>query len=121
MKKSRFTEAQIVDALKRHEAGRSIAELARELGVTPATLYQWRKESAGVETSELKRLKSLEAENAKLKRMYHDLSTSKAYDLVSLSTSTYHYRSTRDDPEVAAAPMTLRDRHPRRGFGVSYN
>lgn len=70
MKKSRFTEAQIVDALKRHEGGQSVADLARELGVTPATLYQWRKKYAGVETSELKRLKALETENAKLKRMY---------------------------------------------------
>lgn len=72
MKKSRFTEAQIVDALKRHEGGQSVADLARELGVTPATLYQWRKKYAGVETSELKRLKALETENAKLKRMYAD-------------------------------------------------
>ncbi len=72
MKKSRFTEAQIVDALKRHEGGQSVADLARELGVTPATLYQWRKKYAGVEASELKRLKTLEVENAKPKRMYAD-------------------------------------------------
>jgi putative transposase len=47
MKKSRFTETQIVDALKRHENGQSVADLARELGITPATFYAWRKKYAG--------------------------------------------------------------------------
>ena len=56
----------------RHEGGPSFADLDRELGVTPAPSSEWRKKYAGVETSELKRLKTLEAENAKLKRMYGD-------------------------------------------------
>jgi putative transposase len=73
MKKSRFTEIQIVDALKRHENGLSVADLARELGITPATFYAWRKKYAGMDATHLKRLKELEAENAKLKKMYAEL------------------------------------------------
>ena len=73
MKKSRFTETQIVDALKRHENGLSVADLARELGITPATFYAWRKKYAGMDATHLKRLKELEAENAKLKKMYAEL------------------------------------------------
>jgi len=73
MKKSRFTETQIVDALKRHENGQAVADLARELGITPATFYAWRKKYAGMDASHLKRLKELEAENAKLKKMYAEL------------------------------------------------
>ena len=73
MKKSRFTETQIVDALKRHENGQSIADLARELGITPATFYAWRKKYAGMDATHLKRLKELETENAKLKKMYADV------------------------------------------------
>ena len=72
MKKSRFTEAQIIKALKENEAGRSVAELARELQVTPATIYAWRKKYGGMEASEAKRLRELEAENARLKAMYAD-------------------------------------------------
>ncbi len=81
MKKSRFTETQIVDALKRHENGRSVTDLARELGITPATLYTWRKKYAGMESSHLKRLKrlkELESENANLKRMYAELAIDNA-------------------------------------------
>lgn len=73
MKKSRFTETQIVDALKRHENGQAVADLARELGITPATFYTWRKKYAGMDATHLKRLKELEAENAKLKKMYAEL------------------------------------------------
>lgn len=73
MKKSRFTETQIVDALKRHENGQAVADLARELGITPATFYAWRKKYAGMDATHLKRLKELEAENAKLKKMYAEL------------------------------------------------
>ena len=78
MKKSRFTETQIVDALKRHENGQSVADLARELGITPATFYTWRKKYAGMESSHLKRLKELESENANLKRMYAELAIDNA-------------------------------------------
>jgi len=73
LKKSRFTTTQIVDALKRHENGLPVADLARELGITPATFYAWRKKYAGIDATHLKRLKELEAEHAKLKKMYAEL------------------------------------------------
>lgn len=70
MKKSRFTESQIMAILKQHEAGVAIAELAREHNVSTATIYQWRAKYGGMDASMMKRLKELEAENARLKKMY---------------------------------------------------
>jgi len=72
MKRSKFSESQIVNALKANEAGRKVDELCRELGISTATFYTWRKKYGGMEASHLKRLKELEAENARLKRMYAD-------------------------------------------------
>ena len=72
MKKSKFTESQIIKALKENESGRSLDEIVRELGISKGTFYVWRKKYSGMEVSHLKRLKELEAENAKLKRMYAD-------------------------------------------------
>ena len=73
MKKSRFTEAQIVSALKMQEAGISTREICRELGVTEATFYNWKAKYGGMELSDVKKMKSLEKENARLKKMYADL------------------------------------------------
>ncbi len=73
MKKSRFTESQIVAVLKEGETGMPVAELCRKHGVSNATYYQWKSKYSGVQVSELTRLCELEAENAKLKRMYADL------------------------------------------------
>ena len=73
MKKKKFTESQIVKALKEHEAGRNVEDISRELGINKATLYSWRKKYGGMENQELKRLKELEEENRKLKAMYADL------------------------------------------------
>lgn len=73
MKKSRFTESQIVAVLKEGEAGVPVAELCRKHGISNATYYNWKSKYAGVQVSELNRLRELEAENAKLKRMYADL------------------------------------------------
>jgi putative transposase len=73
MKRSRFTEAQILKALKEAEA-RPATEVARKLGIAPATLYQWKSRYGGMTLSELKRLRELEGENARLKKMYADLS-----------------------------------------------
>ena len=70
MKKSKFTETQIIKAIKENEAGRKVEEISRELGINPGTFYNWRKKYSGMEASHLKRLKELEVENSKLKRTY---------------------------------------------------
>lgn len=72
MKKKRFTEEQIARVLKEYEGGREIKDLCRELGITSTTFYNWRKKYSGMDSSQLKRLKELEAENRKLKQMYAD-------------------------------------------------
>ena len=73
MKKSRFTESQIVAILKEGEAGMPVAEVCRKHGISAATWYAWKSKYAGVTVSELTRIRELEVENAKLKRMYADL------------------------------------------------
>ena len=74
MKKQKFSESQIVKALKEFDTGRSSQEICRELGISSTTLYNWRKRYSGMEVSHMKRLKELEEENRKLKQMYADLS-----------------------------------------------
>ena len=73
MRKSKFTESQIVEILKAGEAGMPLTELTRKHGISRATYFNWRSKYAGVSVNDLKRMKELEAENAKLKRMYADL------------------------------------------------
>jgi len=73
MKKTRFTETQIVSALKRQEGGIPTKELCRELGISEATFYNWKSKYGGMESSDVKRLKDLEEENSRLKKMYADL------------------------------------------------
>jgi putative transposase len=70
MKKSRFTDSQIVEALKRVEAGVTVPELCRELGVRSATFYKWRAKFDGMDTSMVAGMKELEIENARLEKMY---------------------------------------------------
>ena len=70
MKKSKFTDSQIMEALKRVEAGLSVPEICRELGISSATFYKWRAKFGGMDTSMIARLKELEAENSRLKKMY---------------------------------------------------
>ncbi len=74
MKKSRFTETQIVSILTEADAGRAVKDLCREHGISPATYYNWKSKYGGLDASELSRLKDLESENAELKRMYADAS-----------------------------------------------
>ena len=74
MKKSKFTEVQIIRALKENERGRSVGEISREMGVDKSTFYYWRKKYGGMEVAHMKRLKELEEENRKLKAMYADVS-----------------------------------------------
>lgn len=73
MKKTQFTEAQIVTVLKQYEGGRSAQEVCREYGISQATLYNWRKKYSGMESSHIKELKSLQDENRRLKQMYAEL------------------------------------------------
>ncbi len=73
MKKSKFSESQIVAILREGEAGLPVAQLMRKYGISQATYYNWKAKYGGTSVAELKRLKELEAENAKLKRMYAEL------------------------------------------------
>jgi len=74
MKKSRFSESQINQALKEREAGKEVQDICKELGVSANTFNLWRKKYGGMDSSMLRKYKELERENAKLKQMYADLS-----------------------------------------------
>ena len=70
MKKKRFTEEKIIGILKEAESGRKVVEICRDYGISTPTFYTWRKKYDGLQVSQLKKLKELEVENRKLKRMY---------------------------------------------------
>ena len=74
MKKSRFSEEKIIAVLKKAEAGVKVSEIVRKLGISDATFYNWKAKYGGLDASQLRRLKELESENAKLKKMYAELS-----------------------------------------------
>ena len=78
MKRSKFTDAQIAFILQQAEGGTPVAEVCRKAGISDATFYNWRKKYGGLMPSEMKRLKQLEEENGKLKRLVADLSLDKA-------------------------------------------
>jgi putative transposase len=73
MKKTRFTETQIVSILKQQEGGLSVKDICREHGISEATYYNWKSKYGGMEASDVRRLKDLEEENNQLKKMYADL------------------------------------------------
>jgi len=77
MKRKRFTEAQIAFALRQAESGTPVAEIIRKMGISEVTFYRWKKKYAGLGVAELRRLKQLEDENRRLKRMVADLSLDK--------------------------------------------
>lgn len=74
MKKSRYTETQIIKVLKEVEGGRQVKAVCREYGISDATYYNWKSKYGGMEASDVKKLKTLEEENRRLKQMYADLS-----------------------------------------------
>jgi putative transposase len=74
MKKTRFTETQIINILKEGDAGLKVQELCRKHGISNATYYNWKSKYGGMEASDVKRIKELEEENNKLKRMFADIS-----------------------------------------------
>jgi len=78
MKKTRFTETQIVSILKKQEAGIPTKEICRECGISEATFYNWKSKYGGMEAADVKRLKDLEEENSRLKKMYADLAMDNA-------------------------------------------
>ena len=77
MKKSKFTESQIAFALKQAESGTRVEEVCRKMGVSEATFYNWKKKYGGLGVSELRRLRQLEEENARLKQIVADLTLDK--------------------------------------------
>lgn len=74
MQRSRYSESQIVGILKEADAGMQVKEICRKYGISDATYYKWKSKYGGLEMSDVRRMRELEAENAKLKRMYADLS-----------------------------------------------
>lgn len=74
MRKSKFTESQIITTLKQVEGGRQVKDVCRELGISDATYYVWKSKYGGMEAADVRRLKDLEQENSRLKRMFADLS-----------------------------------------------
>jgi putative transposase len=73
MKRNRFTESQIIKAIKEQESGKDLLVICRELGIHKATLYNWKKKYGGMEVNQLSQFKELQEENRKLKAMYADL------------------------------------------------
>jgi len=93
MKTSKFTETQIVSILKQSDAGVPVKDVCRQAGISVATYYQWKSKYGGLEASELRRVKELEAENAQLKRMYAELACPYfSFDTTRIEESAAWYR-----------------------------
>lgn len=73
MKQSQFTERQIISALKEYEQGMKVVDISRQLGISEKTFYRWKSKYGGMDVNELKRIKELELENSKLKKMFADM------------------------------------------------
>ena len=77
MKRSRFTQEQMITAIKRHESGQKTVDICRELGISQGTFYKWKTKYGGMEVSDAKKMKDMEDENRRLKQMVADLSLDK--------------------------------------------
>ena len=100
MRKSKHTEAAIIAALKQVEAGRKVEDVAREVGVSKHTLYAWKAKYGGLEVNEAQRLRSLEDENSRLKRLVADLSLDREM-LKAVISKTASARKPQDGCELA--------------------
>ncbi|ARU03914.1 hypothetical protein CCO03_03765 [Comamonas serinivorans] len=123
MKKSRFSEAQIVGILKEVEMGARVSEACRKHGISEPTYYKWKSQFAGMTVSHLAQLRQLQDENAKLKRMYADLALMHhACQASGIARSTLRYRAVaRDDSGVITFIQTHMALNPRHGFGLLYD
>ena len=118
MKKGRFTEEQIIGVLKQHEAGRKVQELARELGVSEATIYTWKSKYGGMEVSEAQRLKRLEEENRRLKHLVADLSLDKEVLKAVITKNGWSLPAAGADPGHRTGDRNRDHRRGRQRSGV---
>ena len=140
MKKSRFSDSQIMAALKRAEGGLAVPEICREVGISTATFYKWRAKFGGMDTSMMSRMKELEDENRRLKKMYLEeklkaeianeylakkqrvVAIRLACEVFSISESCYRYESKQnaENEEIAHWLIRLTDNHRNWGFALCY-
>lgn len=111
MKRSKFTEAQIAFAIKQSETGIRVEEVCRNLGISEATFYNWKKKYGGLGVSELRKLRQLEEENAQLKKLVADLSLDKqmlqdVLKKLSVASHESHWKQTMMNKSIEAFPAS---------------
>ena len=118
MKKGRFTEEQIIGILKQHEAGRKVPELAREIGVSAATIYTWKSKYGGMDVSDAQKLKGLEDENRRLKHLVADLSLDKEVLKAVISKKRLELAGMRKDVAFASERFQVSERRACKLLGM---